>query len=319
MWRRLFGGAIAAGLALALVGGTLGASAASLPGDTLYPLKQWTEQAQLSLAGSDTSRAQLQLDLLARRLDEINRLVQQGRPVPASVLETVQQRSDNIAGLSQVLSSEELSQKLHELLEHQQQVLANVLDKVPDEAKPALEKAMEKSRTGLERAEQEVQRELEGKGKAPGQNKENKPKSGADSDTTPTSDDANANEESHKVAEAIASFFGVSVQTVTDLKDEGLGFGEVFRLLQWSKDSGKTVQEVRNMLEDEEGWGKVRKELGLEVPGANHPNLGDASSPKNSPTATSSGTPTATANATPTPPGRSGEHRRDQQASGRSG
>jgi len=317
MWRRLLSGAVAAGLALALAGGTIGASASSLPGDTLYGVKQLTEQAQLSLAVTDASRAQLQLDQLARRLDEINRLLKQGRPVPAGVLEAVQRESDDLANHSQILSSEDLTEKVLETLQHQQELLNSILASAPDGAKPALEKALGKAIAGLERAEGQLRRELEDNGKDKG----NKPNDDDDDTTsTPTSGDTD-NDESNKVAEAIASFFGVSVQSVEDLKDDGLGFGEIFRLLQWSKDSGKTVQEILDMLDDTEGWGRIRRELGLDVPDANHPNLGNAKRP--TPTATStpaaaapSGTPTSTATvtATRTPPGKSGEHRNDDRS-----
>lgn len=59
---------IAAG-ALALSGVSVGSEDA-LPGDALYGVKRSTEQAQLALAGSDLSRAQLYLEFARTRLKE---------------------------------------------------------------------------------------------------------------------------------------------------------------------------------------------------------------------------------------------------------
>jgi hypothetical protein len=69
---------VAACLVLAVVVvGTTGASAQSLPGDTLYPVKRWVEQGQLVLTGSE-GEVSLRLDFAERRLNEFEELLERG-------------------------------------------------------------------------------------------------------------------------------------------------------------------------------------------------------------------------------------------------
>ncbi|RMF31318.1 MAG: hypothetical protein D6759_10300, partial [Chloroflexi bacterium] len=56
-----------------LAGGTIWAAQGSLPGDPLYAVKQLTEDGQRLLARSPRQRAELELRLAARRLEELQR------------------------------------------------------------------------------------------------------------------------------------------------------------------------------------------------------------------------------------------------------
>jgi hypothetical protein len=70
--------AIAACLVVVLlVAGTASASAQSLPGEPLYPVKRLVERGRLALAGEDGD-VSLRLDFAARRLDEFETLLDQG-------------------------------------------------------------------------------------------------------------------------------------------------------------------------------------------------------------------------------------------------
>jgi len=71
----------AAVVVVALAMGTaVKASASSLPGGALYPVKRAAEEARLALAWTATLRAQVQLDIANTRIAEISELV--GRDVP---------------------------------------------------------------------------------------------------------------------------------------------------------------------------------------------------------------------------------------------
>jgi hypothetical protein len=70
--------AVAACLVLAvIVVSTATASASSLPGDTLYPVKRLVESGRLALAG-DSGELDLRLDFADRRLDEFEELLDRG-------------------------------------------------------------------------------------------------------------------------------------------------------------------------------------------------------------------------------------------------
>jgi hypothetical protein len=69
---------MAASLALVILAvGTASASASSMPGDTLYPIKRLVERGQLAFA-DDESDIDLRLDFAERRLDEFETLLKRG-------------------------------------------------------------------------------------------------------------------------------------------------------------------------------------------------------------------------------------------------
>ena len=73
---------VTAVLVLALLTGTaVAASARSLPGDLLYPVKRVVENAQLSVTRDPTARETLQKQLEQRRLEEVQEVIKLGRVV----------------------------------------------------------------------------------------------------------------------------------------------------------------------------------------------------------------------------------------------
>ena len=84
---RLIGAVLAATIGVATVGGgiTLAASD-SLPGDALYPVKLTGEDLRLSLASTAESQVELALQFSDERVAEIEVLVDQGQPVPETVV-----------------------------------------------------------------------------------------------------------------------------------------------------------------------------------------------------------------------------------------
>jgi len=73
-------------LLFVLVGGTLGLSANSLPGDWLYPVKLVGEEARLSMIWSQSARAEYHLQRAQNRSEEIQRLVRAGRSLDERTL-----------------------------------------------------------------------------------------------------------------------------------------------------------------------------------------------------------------------------------------
>lgn len=89
--RRAWSGAMAATMAMAmLTAGLMGvgrAAADSLPGDTFYQVKRLGESARMLFAWDPGRRADLEAGLRARREAEIDRLLREGRPLSAGMLQ----------------------------------------------------------------------------------------------------------------------------------------------------------------------------------------------------------------------------------------
>jgi hypothetical protein len=89
-------------LAIALGGGAVAASAESLPGDPLYPVKLTVENVQLAAAPNDAARAQLSLQQAGSRVDEIDRASRFGRAdaigtAAASYIQSVTNANQHLA------------------------------------------------------------------------------------------------------------------------------------------------------------------------------------------------------------------------------
>ena len=66
------------GLIIALTGGgTVAASQGSLPGDTLYSVKLFTEDTRTAVAFNPDSKARLQIKFAAERIDEIKTILEE--------------------------------------------------------------------------------------------------------------------------------------------------------------------------------------------------------------------------------------------------
>ena len=77
--RRLTFSVLITGLVVALMGGTtVFASQYSLPNQSLYPVKLWSENAGLEIASGDQSKFEMMLTITDRRVSEIGSLMDQG-------------------------------------------------------------------------------------------------------------------------------------------------------------------------------------------------------------------------------------------------
>lgn len=99
--------------------GVTAAAAASMPGDTFYPVKRLGEHARLWLTLDPTRRADLSAEISAERLAEISHLIDEGREVSAEMLaDWLRGQPDalsKIQGLSDVTQAR-LGANLDELL-----------------------------------------------------------------------------------------------------------------------------------------------------------------------------------------------------------
>ena len=79
-------------LILAGVSGPAFAAQSSLPGETLYPIKTFTEDLQLELAVNEQAKNELALEFINRRGDEIVRLKTQGEPIEKPVINRLREQ-----------------------------------------------------------------------------------------------------------------------------------------------------------------------------------------------------------------------------------
>ena len=144
-------------LAVFLFGGagmTAYASQSALPGDALYSVKTGVEQTQVSLAGDAAEKARLNLAFAERRLDEIARLIENGRY--ADIAQAVQEYENSvqsaIAALETVAAgdpagAQELASQVALLLNRYAETLSGMASALPDTARTEVERAIQVSHT----------------------------------------------------------------------------------------------------------------------------------------------------------------------------
>jgi hypothetical protein len=128
------------------------ASAESLPGDSLYPVKLAGERLRLALAPGDVAEARLHLRLAGERLRESARLSEMGREDKVEML--MGSYVEEVEAAGRILQSQQaqgedvtqLSKRLLESLAQQQVVLSEVEGAVSKGTQPAVERAMSASR-----------------------------------------------------------------------------------------------------------------------------------------------------------------------------
>ncbi|HAL61140.1 MAG TPA: hypothetical protein DCP08_01875 [Chloroflexi bacterium] len=148
-------------LALVLASaGTAMAAQGSIPGDPLYPVKRVTERLRLLVVRDLSGKTHLRLEFTRRRTEEIEALDERGEEVEESILVELATETEETLEEIEVApegNREILFEKLVDLTERQQKVLERVRDRVPEQAKSALERALTVSRRGHERAREAIQ------------------------------------------------------------------------------------------------------------------------------------------------------------------
>ena len=104
--------ALIIGLIIALTGGgTVAASQGSLPGDTLYSVKLFTEDTRTAVAFNPDSKARLQIKFAAERIDEIKTILEE-RGVEVEGLEIARTAlENNLAKTASILEGEKIKGK----------------------------------------------------------------------------------------------------------------------------------------------------------------------------------------------------------------
>jgi len=138
----------------ALGAGTAYASQASLPGDTLYPIKLATEQAGMMLVGDDVARAERALSFAGKRVREMVTLAEKGRPQDLNLAAEKYGYALNMT-LTEIeqarnrgLDTGNVTALVAEATSRHFLVLDEVWDMVPDQAKTAIAHARNVSETG---------------------------------------------------------------------------------------------------------------------------------------------------------------------------
>lgn len=280
-------------LAVLVAGGTVVTSASSLPGDALYPVKTATEGLRLTLAQDPDAVADLHLEFAQRRLAETKALAEAQRTIPPSVLDDLmretQRAEESAYGPSRGQSSPDdranarLAVNLARVTARQQEVLAQVVERVPPQARPSLERVIGFSQSGHGRAlallglgamveeggppslpspsptdEAAIQLGGRGQGQAPSPPTFPSPPMILMMPRQPVA-------ERPAVANELAAQFGVNVAQVRQWQASGLGYGDIFRILQWSQISGRSAEEIAAMRLRGVGvgWGRIQQELEL--------------------------------------------------------
>lgn len=145
-------------LALAGTGGVVIASDAATPGDALYSVDQAVERVRLAVANSPEAQAQIHAELAQERIEEAVQLSQQNREQHmVQALNRYQEHLQNAQQNAQEAQNQgkdvdEVLALLSENAARQQEVLSDVYERVPEEAKEAILKAMNVSQRGFTEA-----------------------------------------------------------------------------------------------------------------------------------------------------------------------
>lgn len=144
----LFGGA-----------GTAYASQDSLPNDTLYPVKLWTEDLRLQLASSSETEMNLLLEYAQRRVDEISALVAEGEVPPEETMERLQ---NEIHEALQLANSMEETARVQALIQAKNalEIQSQQLEAAQEQASGAMEQARAKAQEAVEMGIQQAENSI---------------------------------------------------------------------------------------------------------------------------------------------------------------
>jgi len=140
-----------------------------LPDSKLFTLELWWEGVQRFFTFDSVKKAELESKLAMKRMVEAEKLIEKGKSELAEKhllqfenrlaaayekTEQAQEKGKDVDALVEKLEANQL---------RQQEVLANVYDKVPESAQEGVLNAMENSAKGLEQAMENVQKSEEAK------------------------------------------------------------------------------------------------------------------------------------------------------------
>ena len=120
---------------------TVYAAQSSLPGETLYAVKSFSEDVRLSLTTSSQDKLNLILDYTNRRADEINQLAARGKALPEQTSKRYQNELESALQLAADMNDEQMQHALGQIkrqAERQGMTLEDLITGLPDQAGPAI-------------------------------------------------------------------------------------------------------------------------------------------------------------------------------------
>jgi uncharacterized protein DUF5667 len=135
--------------ALVLIAGAGTAAASSLPGDPAFALKKAVEDLQVTLTFDDVQRVQLLAQLADRRLDELQKVANSADKAPTAseeYAEAVTRFRAAVDAMQRAAPQDkaDAAQGVADAARDKHDAVLDVIeDKVPEQAKPALERAKE--------------------------------------------------------------------------------------------------------------------------------------------------------------------------------
>ena len=146
---------------VAVGGGVAAASQNAIPGDVLYGLKNATEKVRIALSFTHSEKAKTHLSITLEKLEEIERLRTRGDSAQhiSDAAKSLKEHQDaaveefNQSG-DKGQDATDLTNRLQMNSEQQQNVLLDLLNKVPEAAKESVQHAAESSAKGLQKAQE---------------------------------------------------------------------------------------------------------------------------------------------------------------------
>ena len=132
-----------------LSSGVMMASANSLPGDSLYPIKIAKENIQLALTFNKMAKAELHLQFAQRRLSEIETVLRDERDADLNnIVNSMIEHTNEVAVLADEISNkkrEEILIKLSNFIQHKQESLKKIMDKAPAKNNDAIKETIKET------------------------------------------------------------------------------------------------------------------------------------------------------------------------------
>lgn len=128
-------------------GATVYAAQGSMPDQPLYPVKTWSEDSRISLAGSAQGKLDMTLEFTDRRVAEVIKLQATGKSIPAGVTNRLQQELNAALQIAAGMDDPKMVQALAQIrqqAEIQSQIVASVVNAGPNQGDPTLARIQER-------------------------------------------------------------------------------------------------------------------------------------------------------------------------------
>ena len=146
-------------LVVFIAGSTTGiASAQSVPGQPMYPVKTFVERVQMGLTIGNARKSLLHITYAERRSSEMQSMINQGNLEQANLLGL--KLSNHLVQATQaapaVMNTENITGRLEQLANRQVAMLQVLLDKAPTDAQPAIQALINSINNAYENAINEI-------------------------------------------------------------------------------------------------------------------------------------------------------------------